>query len=98
MALAELQREGLEPIERFPRLIAKGTKLVHQIQTTVTQRGAASLAFLIMVVASGLKLLYSSHFPLGWWIILGILLLNEIGLFKAVIKPKEKAIGVPVNG
>lgn len=98
MALAELQREGLEPIERFPRLIAKGTKLVRQIQTTVTQKGTASTAFLLMVIASGLKLMWSNHFPLGWWIILGVLMLNEIGLTKMLRKSKEPQLGVPIDG
>jgi len=87
--LTERLIQNLPKLPRKEWLMTKSRQFVSSIKTTVTRWGLLGLLLLIMVIASSLKLLWSNNFPIGWWIIISLLIINEIVKDK-ILWQKEK--------
>jgi len=91
MSLAERISSDLPKMPRREWLLTKGKKIISNVRVSITKWGLFGSLLMLMIIFSGFKLLWSSEFPIGWWVVMGILLLEGI-LRDKIVWPKDKYI------
>ena len=92
MALSEMQRDNLPLRQKMSLLALQGIKASQiRIKGLVQAHGLLPILLSLMVITSCIRLLWSTHFPLAWWIILGLLVVFE-AVGDKIIWPKDRPV------
>lgn len=78
MPLAEQQRGILPARERIHALSVLAKQGADFVRRRIEHHGIFGEVLVWMVIFSGLRLMWSHEFPIGWWIILGSISLYEM--------------------
>lgn len=72
-------------------LLNRGRQIASSVRTSVVRWGIFGLLAIVMITFSGLRLLWSNQFPIGWWIILGLVLVIDI-LKDKFVWPRDRYV------
>ena len=97
MALSELQRQNL-PLRQKLSLLAQRGFIAGQTRVTnlLKEHGLLPVLLSLMVITTCIRLLWTTAFPLAWWITLDALVVFEC-LEGKMVWPKDRPIQTTVE-